>query len=244
MCGILCLLLMSACSKNDEGDEALEMYRGMSEQRLYNDSIAAMKEKDYASAIKRFDAFDTLFPFSNHSRSAQLYLIYAYFKNSDFALSAASSERYIHLYPRDPNVDYAYYMRGVANFEQQRGTFAKVFKLDDSWRDPGTQLASYYDFLELTKRFPKSRFYSDSLKRIIYLRNQFAKKELHIANFYMKRKRYVAALERARYVVKHYGQSPQAQKALVLSKKINTLLQLNRAAKDDQRVINDTYEKV
>ena len=215
----LCLLLISACSKNTGDDEALAIYQGMSEQTLYAKSLDAVKDKDFSSAIKRLEALDTLFPFSPHAQQSQLYLIYAYFENEEYGLSSAASERYIHLYPRDKNVDYAYYMKGVANFEQQRGSFARVLKLDASWRDPGTQLMSYNDFSTVTKKFPKSRFYSDSLKRMIYLRNQFAQKELHIANFYMKRKRYVAALERAHYVLKHYSQAPQAKKALVLSEK-------------------------
>jgi outer membrane protein assembly factor BamD len=132
-------------------------------------------------------------------------------------------------------------MKGVANFEQQRGTFAKVFNLDAAWRSPGTQLASYDDFVTFVKRFPKSRYYSDSLKRMIFLRNQFAQRELHIANFYMERKRYVAALGRARYVIKHYSQAPQAKEALILSEKINQILSFKRSAGDDRKVLKDTY---
>ena len=245
ICTVFCLLLISACNKNNDDDSGvLSVYRGMSEQQLYDNSFDAVNSADYSSAIKRLEALDTLYPFSRHAKQTQLYLIYSYFKSSDYAQCAAASERFIHIYPRDNNVDYAYYMKGVANFEQQRGTFARLFNIDDAWRDPGTQLSSYNDFSLVIKKFPKSRYYSDSVKRMIYLRNQFAQRELHIANFYMERKRYVAALERANYLIKNYSQSPQAKKALYLSKRINNLLSLKQASKDVTKVIKDTYSKV
>ena len=156
LCGLCCFLLLISCSKNTEEDDALEMYKGMSDQKLYQNALSAIKETDYSSAIKRFEAFETLFPFSVNAQKSELYLIYAYFKNSDYALSAAAAERYIHLHPREKHVDYAYYMKGVANFEQERGTFAKAFKLDDSWRDPGTQLTSYHDFSVWLNAFLKA----------------------------------------------------------------------------------------
>ncbi len=238
-----CILLICSCSKTYEDDGDLKIYRSMSEQQLYDNALEAVKTVDYSSAIKRLEAVDALYPFSPHAKQTQLYLIYSYFKTSDYAQSAAASTRFIHLYPRDKNVDYAYYMKGVANFEQQRGTFARIFNLDNAWRDPGTQLSSYHDFLSVINRFPDSRYYSDSLKRMIYLRNQFAQRELHIANFYMERKRYVAALERAKYVIKHYSQAAQSKKALVLSKRINTILHLTNAAQDDSKVLSDTFNK-
>lgn len=237
---LLSLFLLCSCSKSLD-DEELSLYRGMSEQQLYDYALNAVRSTDYSSAIKRLEAMDTLFPFSPHAKQTQLYLIYSYFSMSDYAQCAATAERFIHLYPRDTDVDYAYYMRGVANFEQQRGTFARLFNIDDAWREPGTQLAAYDNFVVLVKRFPNSPYYKDSLKRLIYLRNQFAQRELHIANFYMKRHRYVAALERAKYVVQHYGQAPQAKKALQLTYKINSLLHLEQAASDDKKVLNESY---
>ena len=243
LCILLFMILMVACSKNTEDEEVLSVYRDKTEPQLYDYALEALRNNDYSSAVKRIEAMDTLYPFSPHSKQLQLYLIFAYFKNSDYAQGAAAAERFIHLYPRDQHVDYAYYMRGVSNFEQERGTFAKLFNLDSAWRDPGSQLQAYKDFEELTKRFPYSRYYADSLKRMIYLRNQFAQRELHIANFYMERKRYVAALERANYLIRNYGQAPQAQKALQLAKKANQALHLNQAASNDQKVLNDTYSK-
>ncbi len=241
-CLVLGLFLLFGCTKNTTDDDATTVYRGMSEQQLYDHAVEAVQTADYSSAIKRFEAVDTLFPFSPHAKQTGLFLLYSYFMQGDYAQSAATAERYIHLFPRDKNVDYAYYMRGVANFEQQRGTFAKMFHRDPAWRDPGTQQASYQDFSALVKRFPQSRYYKDSLKRMIYLRNQFAQRELHIANFYMERKRYVAALTRANYLLKHYAQAPQAKQALDLAKQINSLLRLKDATKDNETILKDTFQ--
>lgn len=239
--GLICLLLLSGCSKGSRDNDVVSIYQDTPEPELYQKAMAAFKEGDYSSAIKRFEAFDTLYPFSAQAKPAQLYLINAYYENGNYGMSAAAAQSYVHMYPRDNNVDYAYYMKGVANFEQPRGTFAKVFKVDSAWRDPGTQLTAYHDFETFTKRFPRSRYYSDSLKRMIFLRNQFAQKELHVAKYYLDRKRYVAALERANYVIKHYSQASQAKKALQLSAKINRILKFNQSAVDARKVIKDTY---
>ena len=235
-------MLLTACMKKTDDDaQVLSAYRGMKEQQLYDYGVAAIRDEDYANAIKRFEALDTLYPFSEHIKQAQLFLIFAHFKMSDYAQAAASAGRFIHVYPRDKDVDYAYYMRGVANFEQERGTFAKFFNLDPAWRDPGTQANAYQDFVELTRLFPNSKYYSDAIKRMTYLRNQFAQRELHVANYYFKRGRYVAALERAKYVIKHYQQAPQAKDALQLAKKVNSILHLNQATSDDNTVLKATY---
>ena len=235
------MVVVSGCSKTIEDDAEYKIYRGMSENQLYDHAMTALKESEYTQAAKRFEALDVIYPFSQHSKQAQLNVIYAYFKKGSYAEAAATAERFIHLYPRDKSVDYAYYMRGVANFEQERGTFAKMFTMDVSWRDAGTQRQAYHDFLMLVKRFPHSRYYSDSMKRMIYLRNQFAKHEFNIAKYYFDRRMYVAALNRSNYVIKHYGQSSYGKRALMLSASINKHLHLNAAHKEDKDVLEDTY---
>jgi outer membrane protein assembly factor BamD len=238
---IALVLLLCSCSKSFDGDDDLKAYRGMSEQQLFEAAKKYLASKDYDGAIKRIEAMDTLYPFSRYSKQAHIDLIYAYFNNEDYVQASATADRFIHLYPRDKDVDYAYYMRGVANFEQKRGTFAKILRMDVAWRDPGTQWQSYKDFLQLVKRYPNSRYYKDSVKRLTYLRNQFAKRELNIAEFYMNRKLYVAALNRANYVIRHYGQSPQAKKALVITQKINKTLNLKQGEVDAAKVFHESY---
>jgi len=184
-----------------------------------------------------------MYPFSNYAEKAQSQLIYAYYENEEYPSAAATAERFIHLYPRAKDVDYAYYMKGLANFQQSRGTFAKWLPLDESYRDPGTQSIAYSDFATLIQRFPKSRYKANALQRMIYLRNMFAQRELNAAEYFMSKKMYVAAKGRADYLVKNYPQAPSKQKALVVMRDASLALGLKDAAHDAEKVYKATYHK-
>jgi outer membrane protein assembly factor BamD len=233
------IITLSSCAKNNDDDK--NPFQGMTAKRLYADSQNALKKEEYATAAKRLEAIESMYPFSDYTESSQMELIYAYYKSEDYASAAATAERFIHLYPRAKNVDYAYYMRGLANFQQTRGVFAKILPLDESWRDPGTQTQAYMDFSILIQKFPNSKYKANALQRMIYLRNMFAQHELNVSQYYFKRKMYVAAIERAGYLVKNYPQAPSAQKALVIMYDANLALGLKKAADDAMAVYQATY---
>jgi outer membrane protein assembly factor BamD len=235
------LVGLSACSKWNKDDEEKNPYKGMTEKQLHAASQVSLKKKQYTTATKQLEALETMYPFSDYTESAQMNLIYAYYKNEEYPAAAATAERFIHLYPRAKNVDYAYYMRGLANFQQTRGVFAKVLPLDESWREPGTQTQAYSDFGTLIQRFPSSKYKANALQHMIYLRNMFAQSELNVSQYYFKRRMYVAAIERAGYLVKNYPQAPSAQKALVIMYDANMKLGLNKAAADAMAVYQATY---
>lgn len=234
---------LSACTwwGKGEEDDSNSVYRGMTAQQLFDDAEQAMRKGQYESAAKRFEALESMYPFSDHAEQAQKDLIYAYYKKGDYPSTAATAERFIHLYPRSRHVDYAYYMKGLANFEQSRGTFANFLPLDESWRDPGTQSQAYSDFATLVQKFPDSRYKPNALQRMIYLRNMFAQRELNTSKYYYERKMYVAAAERASYLVKNYQQAPSSKEALVLLYNSNLKLGLKRAAEDAALVYQNTY---
>ncbi len=134
-------------------------------------------------------------------------------------------------------------MKGLANFQQTRGTFANFLPLDESWRDPGTQSEAYADFATLIQRFPNSQYKPNALQRMIYLRNMFAQRELNAANYYFERKMYVAAAERASFLVKNYPQAPSAQQALVVMYQANMALGLTKTANEAAAVYAATYHQ-
>jgi len=236
------IISLSSCKTWwDKDDEAKNPFKGMNAKQLYDESQRALHKEEYNSAVKRLEAIETMYPFSDYTERSQMDLIYAYYKNEDYPAAAATAERFIQLYPRAKNVDYAYYMRGLANFQQTRGVFAKVLPLDESWRDPGTQTQAYSDFSIFIQKFPDSKYKANALQRMIYLRNMFAQHELNIAQLYFKRKMYVAAIERASYLVKNYPQAPSVQKALVIMYEANTALGLKKAADDAMAVYQATY---
>lgn len=231
------LLMTTGCSQSDDDS----VFKDMTAKQIFDEAEEALVDEDYTKAIRYYEALDAMYPFSEYSQQGLLDSIYAYYENEDTALAAATADRYIHLYPRSANVDYAYYMKGLADFEQPRGTLAKVLPLDASYRDPGTQLQAYTDFSILVTRYPNSRYTPDARQRMLYLRNMFAQSELNIAEFYMKRKMYVAAANRASYLIENYPQAPQTEKALVILIKADRALHLDEAADDALKVLQASY---
>lgn len=235
------LLVLSSCAKWSKDDEEKNPYKDLSAKQLYASAQTSLKKQEYATATKQLEAMESMYPFSDYTERSQMDLIYAYYENEEYPATAATAERFIHLYPRAKNVDYAYYMKGLANFQQTRGVFAKVLPLDESWRDPGTQTQAYLDFSTFIQRFPDSKYKANALQRMTYLRNMFAQHELNVSKFYFKRKMYVAAIERASYLVKNYPQAPSAQTALVIMYDANKALGLTQAAEDVMKVYEATY---
>ncbi len=236
------VLSLSACNKwwsKDEEDN--NPFKGESAKQLYTEAEKAMAKEKYTEAIKRFEALETMYPFNDYAEQSELDLIYAYYEKGDYASTAATAERFIHLYPRAKQVDYAYYMKGLANFQQTRGTMANVLPIDESWRDPGTQSQAYSDFATLVQKFPDSQYKANAIQRMIYLRNLFAQRELNTANYYYQRKMYVAAIERASFLVKTYPQAPSAREALSIMYHGNMALGLQQAADDARAVYQATY---
>jgi outer membrane protein assembly factor BamD len=240
---LVILLSLTACKHwwGGADDEDNNPFKGMSAEQLYSEAKNEMAKQEYSSAIKRLEALDTMYPFSEYAEQSEIDLIYAYYKKEDYPSTAATAERYIHLYPRAKRVDYAYYMKALANFQQTRGTLANVFPIDESWRDPGTQSQAYSDFATLVQKFPNSRYKANALQRMIYLRNMFAQHELNTATYYYQRKMYVAATERAGYLIKTYPQAPSAKTALSILYHANLAMGLKSAAQEALIVYRDTY---
>lgn len=238
----LIFLLLGACKHwfghTDEDDNP---YAGMSAKELYTEGTKALKKKQYTESIKKLEALDTMYPFNDYAEQAELNLIYAYYSKEDFPSAAATAERYIHLYPRSKHADYAYYMKGMANFNQVRGALASYLPMDLSWRDPGTQSQAYSDFASLVQKFPNSRYKANSAQHMIYLRNMFAQRELNTALYYYERQMYVAALERANYLIRTYPQADGAKQALEIAYHSNINLGLKSAANDILDVYKATY---
>ncbi len=238
----LIFILLGSCknwfSHTDDDDNP---YAGMSAKELYSEGTKALNKKQYTESIKKLEALDTMYPFNDFAEQAELNLIYAYYSKEDFPSAAATAERYIHLYPRSKNADYAYYMKGMANFNQVRGALASYLPMDLSWRDPGTQSQAYSDFASLVQKFPNSRYKANSAQHMIYLRNMFAQRELNTALYYYERKMYVAALERANYLIRTYPQADGAKKALEIAYHSNINLGLKNAADDILAVYQANY---
>jgi len=199
---IAILALTAACSSKEVLDENL------SEAELYQQAQQDLDNGSYTSAVTKLKALESRYPFGRYAEQSQLELIYANYKNAEPEAARAAAERFIRLHPQHPNVDYAYYLKGLASFDQDRGIVARFLPLDMTKRDPGAARDSYNEFAQLTNRYPNSRYAPDAKQRMIYLRNLLAAYEIHVAHYYLSRHAYVAAANRGRYVVENFQETP------------------------------------
>ncbi len=230
-------LLLGACAFT--GDEHEDDERTAAS--LYRDAKEALDAGDYETAISRLESLEARFPFGRFAQQAQLDIAYAYYKFEEPESAVAAADRFIKLYPRHPRVDYAYYIRGVVKFNQGRSVFDKLPSQDPAKRDPGAARQAFNYFAELVQRFPDSEYAEDAIQRMIYLRNQLARHEIYVAEFYMKREAYLAAANRAKYVIETFQRSPSVADALALLVRAYRKLELPRLAEDSLRVLELNY---
>jgi len=227
------ILSLSACSFFHKLDDDPDKW---SAKRYYQEAQQALNSGDFKLAVDRFEGLISHHPFGPYAQQAQLDLAYAYYKYDEADSAIAAADQFIKLYPRNAHVDYAYYIKGLARFPKPR-FMEKSFSLDMAQRDPRTARESLQSFQELTRRFPNSRYAADAVQRIIYLRNDLARGEMYIANFYMHKGAYAAAANRAKYVVDHYDRTPSVPNALALMAKAYDHLGMPALAEDALRVL-------
>ncbi len=218
------------------GEEA-DLTKDWSEVRLYSAAKERLENKDYEQAIGYYEKLESRYPFGPYSQQAQLDMTYAYYKQDEPASAIAAADRFIKLHPRHPNVDYAYYIKGLANYLKTGGFVSRLVSKDYSKRDTGAAQEAFRDFSELVRRFPNSKYAEDAAQRMLFLKNTLAMHEVHVANYYLGRGAYVAAANRARYVVENYQRTPAMPDALVILAKSYKVMQLPELSEDAVRVL-------
>ncbi|WP_104205168.1 outer membrane protein assembly factor BamD [Billgrantia saliphila] len=213
---LLAAALVTGCAGRSATEEEEDEFEGVAEQQLYDEARDALEGGRYPSAITRLEALDTRFPFGRHAEQAQLELIYAYYETNDWEATRAAASRFIRLHPTHPQADYALYMRGLASWQAGRFSLERLRLIDISKRDLGASRDAYADFRELVTRYPNSEYAPDAEQRIVYLRNVLARHELHVADFYLRKGAYLAAVERGRWVVENYPQAEATRDALAV----------------------------
>ncbi|MFG6160681.1 outer membrane protein assembly factor BamD [Halomonas sp. 1390] len=232
---ILAGALLAGCAGTPEEEEL----DGVAERQLYEEGREALEESSYTTAINRLEAIDTRFPFGEHAEQAQLELIYAYYQTDDWENARAAASRFIRLHPDHPQVDYAYYMRGLAAWQAGRFSLERLRLIDISKRDVGATRDAYADFSELIQRYPSSQYAPDAQQRIVYLRNVLARHELHVADFYLRKGAYLAAVERGRWVLENYPQTEASRDALATMVEGYLGLEMRDRARETLQVLID-----
>lgn len=202
---------LAACSS------APDKNRALSEKDYYDAAQKALKYGNFETAGKHLEALESHYPVGAYTEQAQLELAYARLKHMDYPGAISAAERFIRLHPQHPKLDYALYLRGLASFESGRDSLLSFFGQDEAHRDQGNARRAFEQFQELVTRHPDSPYAADARQRLIDLRNHFAESEMHAARFYLKRGAPVSALNRARYVIENYPQTPQVPEALAVA---------------------------
>jgi outer membrane protein assembly factor BamD len=236
---IMVILFSSACSwlKKDETDETVNW----SANRFYNEAKQALNDGNYATAVDYFEQLQARYPFGRFAQQAQLEIIYAHYKAGEPDLAIAAADRFIQTHPRHPFVDYAHYMKGLTNYDRGVGVLERLLPSDPTQTDSSNATQSFNDFAELVQKIPNSDYAEDARKRMLFLRNNLAYYEIHVADFYMERKAYVAAANRAKYVVENYSTTPATADALAIMSKAYLKLELPDLATDSFRVLQLNY---
>jgi outer membrane protein assembly factor BamD len=203
----LLALLLGACASKQ---------KVLSEKQYYETAQKSMRSGNFTKASDLLEALESHYPVGAYTEQAQLELIYARFRHVDYAGATAAADRFVRLHPNHPQADYAYYMRGLADYEANRDFFSRYLPVEASDRDLGSMRDAFNNFRELLTRFPESQYTPDARARMIYIRNQFAAAELHVAHFYARKKAYLSCLNRARWIVENYPGAPQIPDALAL----------------------------
>jgi outer membrane protein assembly factor BamD len=238
---VLLAALLSGCSSipffggDDEDDMPADA--NTSEQLMYRTAQRSMRTGNYDQAIQHLERLEAQYPFGRYAEQAQLELVYARYQGYNHDAARAAADRFIRLHPSHKNVDYAYYLKGLASFNKNSSMMDRLFTADLSKRDMTGSREAYLDFAILLERFPNSQYAPDARQRMIYLRNLLAESELVVADYYLRRGAYIAAANRARYVIENYSQSVVVPEALLVLVEANWKLGLPHAANDNLRIL-------
>ena len=225
--------LASCAWLRGEDDET----KGWSAAKLYSEAKTALSERSYTQAIKYYQKLESRYPYGRYAQQAQIEIAYAHYKDSEPALAVAAADRFIKLHPNHPNVDYVYYLKGLANFNEDLGILGFIGSQDMTERDPKAAADAFDAFKELATRLPESKYTPDAILRMNYLVNALASHEVHVARYYMKRGAYVAAANRAQFALKTYPQAPANEEGLAVLVKAYEALGLKELRDDAERVL-------
>jgi outer membrane protein assembly factor BamD len=232
---IALLALSSGCAhKNRQLQQS-------SPEVLYKKAKKSLDSYDYGSAIKTYEQLTARFPFTDQARQARLDLIYAYYRAGEKESATDAADTFIRENPTHPRVDYAWYVKGLVDFERTPNAIEKLFRVDLTQRPPATARKSFAAFRTVVEQYPKSEYAHDALQRMIYLRNRLADYEVHVARYYMKRGAYVAAVQRAKGCVEQYDGAPAVHDALAIMVEGYDRLNLPPLAEKAKEVYHDNY---
>jgi outer membrane protein assembly factor BamD len=219
------------------GGKEVDETRGWSVQKLYAEARQELADRNWETAIKHYERIESRYPFGRFAQQAQIEVAYAHWKNEDPASALATIDRFVKQNPNHPSADYMYFLKGLINFNDDLGITGFFSGQDLSERDPKAAADAFVAFKDLVTRFPESKYAPDAIQRMNYLVNTLASNEVHVARYYMKRKAYVAAANRAQYALKTYPGAPANEEGLLIMVQAYDALGMTTLRNDAERVL-------
>jgi outer membrane protein assembly factor BamD len=233
-------LSLVACGPSKED---IDPTADWSVEKFYKEARSELSKENYLTAIEYYETLESRFPFGKYATQAQIDVAYAYFKFNEPDSAITALDRFIKLHPRDPSVDYAYYLKGLVNFERGGTILDSLAERDMSSFDRNLILTAYNDFKLLLQRFPASRYAVDGRKRMIYLRDELAKADYRVASYYALHEAWVAVANRTRFILHNYQGSSVIRSALDLQLQAYQQLGMEELERDTQRIIDLNYNQ-
>ena len=230
------LLAVSGCRSHREKEA-----KKVTPEALYKKAHKALDNFDFNGAIKSYEQLTARFPFTDEARQARLDLIYAYYRANEGESATDAAETFIRENPTHPRVDYAWYVKGLVDFEHQPNAIERLFRADLTKRPPSTARKAFAAFKTVVEQYPKSEYAHDSLQRMVYLRDRLASYEVHVARFYFKRGAYIAAAQRAKGAIEQYDGAPAVREALQIMIESYDKLNLQALAAQTREVYAANY---
>jgi outer membrane protein assembly factor BamD len=227
------LLILSGCAGSEGQKDDTDIW---SESKLYSEATDKMNDADFAKCGKYFDKLEARFPFGPYSQQAQINAAYCYWKAQEQTQALVAIDRFIKLHQGSPNLDYAYYLKGLITFNDDLGWLGKFTGQDLSERDPKAAREAFESFKIVVERFPDSKYAPDALDRMRYIVNSLAEADVIVARFYYQRGAYLASANRAQLVIRDYDRAPAVEEALYLLYKSYEKLGMVDLSNDTARV--------
>lgn len=227
-------LLLIGCSGNDQ---LPDISSDAGEQQIYQEAQRYLRSGNYDLAVRSLQLLESRYPFGKYAVQAQLELIYAHYSAFEHEAAVEAADRFIRLHPRHPNVDYAYYMKGLSAYTGNEDVFNRFLPTDPTSRDTSQAREAFAEFAQLVSRYPGSPHAADARARMVSLRNLLARHEINVANYYLRRSAYLAAANRGRYVVENYQRTPAVADGLAIMAQSYVLLDLDDLARDAIEVL-------
>jgi outer membrane protein assembly factor BamD len=206
------IVTLAGCSSSPDEEDLILANRGA--EALYEDAKKSMESGNFNGAANILSALDSRYPFGPLSNQVQLDLIYTYYKIGNVDQALATIDRFMRLNPNHSDIDYAIYMRGLANMDSDQNLFQDLAGIDRSDRDPSKSREAFSDFRRLLNKYPDSKYAADARERMVYIKSRLAKYEVAVARFYMRREAYIAAANRGIYILQYFPDSAQVKDAL------------------------------